>query len=195
MWLPHPSWKMQWRSVASRTESSATARRSPAEGRTASDYELVGIAKRFVSEHKRATARATLRAELALLDRDRWHVETDVILGGVTIPFVILGPGGVFILIAAVRWVMPDLATLGRAADELGTILSTYPGSVHAAIYLPLVDRETRVWYDAAGARAVVVGRGRLLELLDGVHDRGYSPEDIAALHRSIAADASVQDA
>jgi hypothetical protein len=157
----------------------------PIDVRQASEPEISGVAARFASERMRATARALLGAELGALDRDQWHVEPDVILGGVAIPFVVFGPKGVFVLTAADRWVMPDLAAIARAARDLETVLAVYPNSVHAAICLPFTDREVRVWFDASGNRSVVFGRGRLLELVGGIDDRGYAAGDIGALRRA----------
>jgi hypothetical protein len=156
----------------------------PAAGdpRRNDDVSLALLGARLVEDRRRAAARTRLGEELALLDRRCWHVERDVTVTGVTLPFVVFGPRGVFALTSSQGWAMSDLTVLDSAAGELAAVLPAYPDPVRAAIYLPYNPVAPRSWFNEQGAGGWILGRGHLLEFLEHFEDHGFSGSDIEVL-------------
>jgi hypothetical protein len=139
-------------------------------------------------EHRRrGRARARLGEELGALDATHWHVERDVICRGATMPFVILGPTGVFALSASHEWAFSDLAHLARLSKDLSAMIAGYPDLIQTGLYLPFNEQPARAWFDGRGQGGWIVGRGRLPEFLEHFHDHGFSVGDLAALRAQLA--------
>jgi hypothetical protein len=156
----------------------------PATGdaRRNDDLSLAILGARLVENRRRAAARTRLGEELARLDRRSWHVERDVTVTGVTLPFVVFGPRGLFALTSSQGCAMSDLTVLESAADELAAVLPAYPDPVRAAIYLPDDPVAPRSWFNEHGAGGWIVGGGHLLEFLEHFEDHGFSRSDIEVL-------------
>ena len=135
--------------------------------RRTDDVSLAILGARLVENRRRAAARTRLGEDLALLDRRSWHVERDVIVAGVTLPFVVFGPCGLFALTSSHGWTMSDLTILDGAATQLAAVLPMYPDPVRAGIYLPYDAAAPRSWFNELGAGGWIVGGGHLLEFLE----------------------------
>jgi len=135
-----------------------------------------------VENRRRAAARTRLGEDLALLDRRSWHVERDVTVAGVTLPFVVFGPRGLFALTSSHGWAMSDLTVLDGAAGQLAAVLPAYLDPVRAAICLPYDPAVPRSWFNEQGAGGWILGGGHLLEFLEHFDDHGFSRSDIEVL-------------
>jgi hypothetical protein len=164
---------------------SATSHRSPATG-WIDDRMLARLADELHGHRRRGRARARLRDELAALDSTHWHVESDVICGGVTTPFVTFGPTGVFAFTASHEWAFTDLAHLDRLSKDLSAMIAGYPDPVRTGLYLPL-DEPARAWFDRRGQGGWIVGRGRLAEFFAHFDDRGFSAGELTTLRTHLA--------
>ena len=92
-----------------------------------------------------------------------WVVERYVLVGTRRVPFVLLGPGGVFTLCATDgAWTLYDLEVLSRVGDELRDRLPGYRGRVEAVVCLAFDQAEPRAWYGGADSgRTRRLGAGR----------------------------------
>ena len=99
-------------------------------------------------------------------------VERYVLVGTQRVPFVLLGPGGVFTLCATDgAWTLYDLEVLSRLGDELRDRLPGYRGRVEAVVCLAFDHAEPRAWYggaDRGGRGGWVLGVDQLLPWLYG---------------------------
>jgi hypothetical protein len=135
------------------------------------------------SEHAAAVAHA--EEELAHLDRSVWHLARDFgsTPHGVVIPFVLLGPTGLFAIDAATGYSITDAGEWGRLCKRVREwMVPDYPDRLHAVVFLPFVESRPRSWLDGRGDGAWVVGRGQLRALLEQFDDDGASQTDLAAL-------------
>ena len=123
---------------------------------------LAELSRELRNNRLRAVARARLGEELAALDRGVWHVERDVIAGGVTMPCMIFGPTGVFGFSAGHAWNFPDLRFLAALGTNLGAMIPGYPDPVCTGVYLPFEEHAPRSWFDGQGDGGWIVGRGEL---------------------------------
>ncbi len=98
----------------------------------------------LVAEH--AVAR-----ELAKAPDGEWMIERAVIIGPHRVPFVLLGPAGVFVLCATDgAWTQHDMQALTSAGDALREHLPGYDGPVHAIVCLAFDRQPPRTWRFAA---------------------------------------------
>jgi hypothetical protein len=113
-----------------------------------------------------------------------WVVERYVLVGTRRVPFVLLGPGGVFMLCTTDgAWTMYDLEVLSRLGDELRERLPGYRGRVEAVVCLAFDHAEPRAWYggaDSGGRGGWVLGVDQLLPWLSGSEPQhGLAPDDL----------------
>jgi hypothetical protein len=193
----HHDPRTRWRRAAARAERRPASAARPAGSSAAIavpaarriDEPVVAALADELRRHRHlAAARTRLGEDLAMLDSTRWHVERDVSVAGVSVPFVLFGPHGVFALAAGPGWAFTDLPILDRLSRDLAALIAGYPDPVRAGVYLPFEPSRTRAWFDRHGAGGWIIGHGDLNAFLHGFHDRGFSASDIAALRRRIAA-------
>jgi hypothetical protein len=128
-------------------------------------------------------AKVRLGERLAVLDRDAWLVERDVTLtNGLTIPYVLFGPTGIFAVAASTKWTIADLSILDDCARILNGVFPGYPDPVRGVICLPHDSGEARAWYDGQGRGGWIVGGPHLIALLEQFSDHGVAPADARAL-------------
>jgi hypothetical protein len=153
------------------------------------DASLTRLGARLAENRRRAAARTRLGEDLAMLDRRYWHVERDVTVAGVTFPFVVFGPRGVFALTSSHGWDMSDLTVLESASKDLAGMLPCHADPVRAAIYLPYDVSAPRSWFNGQGAGGWIVGGGHLLEFLEHFNDHGFAASDIEMLRAKATPD------
>ena len=153
------------------------------------DDSLTSLGARLAENRRRAAARTRLGEDLAMLDRRYWHVERDVTVAGVTFPFVVFGPGGLFALTSSHGWDMSDLTVLESASKDLAGMLPCHADPVRAAIYLPYDVSAPRSWFNGQGAGGWIVGGGHLLEFLEHFNDHGFAASDIEMLRAKATPD------
>ncbi len=110
--------------------------------------------------------------ELAQLPDADWLVERYVRIGSARVPFVVVGPPGLFVLAASDSdWTLASLRDLAEAAQRLGVQTPEFGGRAFSAICLAFDDASPRCWFDAAapGAGGWVLGIEWLQRWLDGV--------------------------
>lgn len=166
--------------------------RRPAQPRRNDEVTLAPAGAWLHGNRERNHACARLGEILARLDRGAWLIERDVRLSnGLTIPYVVFGPTGVFLIAGAPRWFIYELPTLHDCAVAIATELPGYPDPVHGILCLPLDPGEPRAWFDARGRGGWVVGGPHLIALLEHFTDKGLSREDIAELRARATPDLS----
>ena len=121
---------------------------------------------------RRSTAESVLAHELDGLPIRQWLIERNVRVGERVVPFVVVGPTGVFAIGATdATWTLPELIALADLAAELTREMGAARPRVEAAICLALesqpprcvvrrirAQRQGRVG-DGRGLRAHVAGR------------------------------------
>lgn len=129
-------------------------------------------------------ANRELERKLAGLDGFAWHIERDLRICSVPIPFVLLGPRGLFLLQASSgQWTAEDIDLMSRAARTLAGTLADYPDTAHPAIVMLNDDQPPRQHFTAAGEGPCwILGDCRLSGWLDHFCDHGLSEADIAVL-------------
>jgi hypothetical protein len=181
---------MDARSVSFANEhDSPTARRN-------SDRMLLKFANHFAWRARTQLLKDELDCQLRdALDSEEWFIERDFTISGVSIPFMLFGPNGVFILLASRRyWTDQHVFHLRHTADRLQAAFEDYPDRVHPAIVLLDDDRKpTQEFAGEPGALWVgpcwVLGDRWLIAWLESHEDDlGCSKADIALLrHESDA--------
>ncbi|RKQ90814.1 hypothetical protein C8N24_0629 [Solirubrobacter pauli] len=143
------------------------------------------LAKLLDRSRRLAAAEAHVGREFELIQRSGWMVERNVVTGAHRVPFVVLGPGGLFAICATDgAWTMQDLAALAAAGGELRATLPDYRGPVTAVVCIAFDDAEPRSWHSPSVGGGWVVGVERLREWLHACRcEDGFSREDIASLH------------
>jgi hypothetical protein len=125
-----------------------------------------------VLERSRRLIAAEERVARELIGAAGWVVERYVLVGNQRVPFVLVGPTGVFVLCATDgAWTLYDLEVLSRLGDELRDRLPGYRGRVEAVVCLAYDRAEPRAWYggaDRGGRGGWVLGVEQLLSWLDG---------------------------
>lgn len=159
------------------------SRTAPQHGRELGSIER--LARMLDRSRRLVAAEDRVGQELDLLRGSGWMVESNVITGVHRVPFVVVGPGGLFAVCATDgAWTMHDLEALTAAGDELRAAVPQYHGPVVATICLAFDDAEPRSWHTPAIAVGWVVGIGQLSTWLHArASDTGISPADIATLH------------
>jgi hypothetical protein len=116
------------------------------------------------------------------LDGFAWHIERDLLICSVPIPFVLLGPSGLFLLQGSRgQWTAEDVDLMSRAARRLRGALSAYPDSAHPAIVILDKDQMPREHFTGAGEGPCwIFGEGWLSRWLHRFGDHGFSEADIA---------------
>ncbi|MBE2318380.1 hypothetical protein DVA67_020530 [Solirubrobacter sp. CPCC 204708] len=159
------------------------SRSAPGRGRELGSIEH--FARMLDRSRRLVAAEQRVGQELGTLRGAGWMVERNVITGAHRVPFILLGPGGLFVVCATDgAWTMHDLEALTAAGDELRAVWPHYHGPVVATICLAFDDAEPRSWHSPAVAGGWVVGIGQLATWLHArATDTGISPADIATLH------------
>jgi hypothetical protein len=125
-----------------------------------------------VLDRSRRLVAAEERVARELACADGWVVERYVLVGTRRVPFVLVGPSGVFALCATDgAWTLYDLEVLSRLGDELRDRLPGYRGRVEAVVCLAFDHAEPRAWYggaDRGGRGGWVLGVDQLLRWLSG---------------------------
>lgn len=133
----------------------------------------------LVAEH--AVAR-----ELAKGPARDWMIERAVVIGIHRVPFVVLGPAGVFVICATDgAWTQHDLDALWSAGDTLRGQLPGYDGPVHAVVCLAFDQQPPRAWrFAATGWRdGWLVGLDDLWPWMDAwPGDEGVNADDVRRL-------------
>jgi hypothetical protein len=121
---------------------------------------------------------------LRSLDGFAWQIERDLLLCSVPIPFVVLGPSGLFLLQASRgQWTAEDVDLMSRAARRLRGALWAYPDSAHPAIVILDDDQLPRQYFTGAGEGPCwIFGERWLSRWLFRFGDHGFSEADIATL-------------
>ncbi len=140
-----------------------------------------------VLERSRRLIAAEERVARELTSADGWMVERYVLVDNLRVPFVLLGPTGVFVLCATDgAWTLYDLEVLSRLGDELRDRLPGYQGRVEAVVCLAFDQAEPRSWYggaDHGGRGGWVLGVDELLPWLDGWEPgRGLAADDVSRI-------------
>jgi hypothetical protein len=175
-----------WDAQVSRPEPPATAR---CEAPSAPRLSTVDPLGRVLDRSRRLIAAENRVArELASAPVSGWMVERYVLVGAQRIPFLVLGPGGLFTLSATDgAWTMDDLATLSQLGDELRVRLPGYRGQVHAVVCLAFDASTPRTWHggvDLDGRGGWVLGVDALWPwLCSREPEHGIAPADLDRLH------------
>jgi hypothetical protein len=141
---------------------------------------------------------AELERKLRCLDGFQWHIERNLLVQAVkfldtkgtessravSIPVLLLGPTGVFVLHAARgAWSYEDVAILSNTAQRLDRVFRDYPDPVRAAIVLLDSSFAARHHYTWAGeGPCSVLGDAHLECWLTSRNDHGFTEADIARL-------------
>src|SRR3954452_24459727 len=105
-----------------------------------------------VLDRSRRLVAAEERVARELACADGWVGERYVLVGTHRVPFVLIGPSGIFALCATDgAWTLYDLEVLARLSDELRDRLPGYRGRVEAVVCLAFDHAEPRAWYGGAG--------------------------------------------
>jgi hypothetical protein len=125
-----------------------------------------------------------LERHLTGLDGFEWAVERDVPMCSVTIPLLVFGPAGVFLLQASRGlWTEEDVSLMSRAAITLGGVLRGYPDPVRPAIVVLGDDRPESKHFSGTGEGPCwILGDTHILQWLRQFRDHGFSEGDIAYL-------------
>jgi hypothetical protein len=128
-------------------------------------------------------------AGLRVLPEDAWIVEPYVLEDSRRIPFVVVGPTGIFVLCATDGpWTIRDLQTLTALADRLQRHLPGWEGEIQVVMCLAFETTEIRSWVGGdpeARYRGWIVGIDDLAQWLvafDSGHSEGLHPSDIRLL-------------
>lgn len=123
-----------------------------------------------------------LARELQDLDKSRWHIERDFLIGGVPIPFILFGSTGVFLLQGSRGyWTNRDIVEMSDAAAVLAAALIGYPDPVRCGIVMLEETIEHREHFAGDGTGPCWIVAGELLvHWLYSSEDRGLSDCDIA---------------
>jgi hypothetical protein len=134
--------------------------------------------------HRTAAVNEELERRLCCLDDLQWHVVRDLPICSVTIPIVLFGPTGVFLLQGSRGfWTAEDLSLMTRAARTLGSVMRDYPDPVRPGIVILGGDAQERQHFTGAGEGPCwVITDGRLVPWLSRYQDHGFSQGDIACL-------------
>jgi hypothetical protein len=121
------------------------------------DETLVQLARTLDLARRRRAAAECLECELAPLGGDDWLIERDVEVASGRIPWLVLGPMGVFALEATEGpWGLEALAGLAARAVEVRALLAGSSVMVDAAVVLAFDELPPRMWF----AGAALGGRG-----------------------------------
>lgn len=161
-----------------------TALPHPASGRRVGDLDIAALASRIRQSRRRLGARYELERSLAALDVDAWHVERDMVLETVTLPFTIFGPTGVFILAAGDGWDAADLDVLRGSELALGALLPGYAGAVHGAVIV--ADLADDDWFGSDQAGGWIVGLSHVAAWLASFDGPGFAGGDLSALRAAL---------
>lgn len=125
-----------------------------------------------------------LARHLGSLDSFAWHIERDVSIASVAIPFVVFGPCGLFLLQGSRGfWTDEDVALMSDSAGALRGFLGDYPDPVRPAIVLLAERGGERQHFTGQGkGPCCLVGHARLLPWLHRYRDHGFSEADISLL-------------
>ncbi|HWK25187.1 MAG TPA: hypothetical protein VNS09_01410 [Solirubrobacter sp.] len=141
------------RRVTASPAPSVSAREAPAPvGPGARDLEAVEPLSRVFDRSRRLmVAEHAVARELAKASACDWMIERAVIIGAHRVPFVVLGPAGVFVMCATDgAWTQHDLEALSSAGDAVRGHLVGYDGPVHAVVCLAFDQQPPRTWQFAA---------------------------------------------
>ena len=93
-----------------------------------------------------------MSAALDALPEDLWLVEKHVLEDERRIPFVVVGPSGVFVVCATDgAWTIGDLQALTALADRLQRQLPGWAGEIQVVMCLAFDRTEIRSWVGGAG--------------------------------------------
>jgi hypothetical protein len=148
------------------------------------DSTLAPLAARIERRRRVLAAEAELRTQLEQIgSADDWLcVQSMAGACGVTIPFLVVGPTGVFVLAASDGgWHLSDLAVWAPAVAAVKRALPGYPDPVRLAIVLVFDRAEPRRWY-CQGGGGWVLGGSHLALWLTTFGDVGFAPGDVARL-------------
>ena len=133
-----------------RSAATRTSPPSPATARMAEPPELeslMGVSRIFDRSRRLLVAEELVSRELLRRHAPDWMVERHVLIGEHRIPFVIVGPGGVFPLcVTDGAWTQHDMKVLSLAADALGDGLPAYDGPIESVVCLAFDDQAPRTW-------------------------------------------------
>jgi hypothetical protein len=148
---------------------------------------VVQLRARFERNARRQAAEASTRRALNDLDRHRWHVEQSVLIAhGVCTSFVVVGPTGVFALVASDGpWSFSDLKLLARATRPFAALVPYLARRFHPAIVVASSAAEPREWFADDGSGAWVLGDELLVPWLHSFPDGGLDSGDIADLRKT----------
>jgi hypothetical protein len=168
---------------ATNEHDSPTARRN-------SDRMLLKFATHFAWRARTQRLKDELDWQLRdALDPEEWFIERNFTISGVSIPFILFGPTGVFTLWATRRyWTDQHVFHLRHTADKLQAAFEDYPDQVHPAIVL--LDDDSKPTQEFAGEPGApwvgpcwVLGDRWLIAWLESHEDDlGCSKADVALL-------------
>ena len=164
-------------SVPNEHRSQTVARRNP-------DRMLRDFGRHLGWHGRTRRVNDELERKLGGLDRFAWHIERDLLICSVPIPFVLLGAPGLFLLQGSRgQWTSEDIDLMSRAARKLASVLSDYPDPAHPAIVVLEDDQPPRQHLTAAGEGPCwILGDDLLPRWLHQFRDHGLSEADIAVL-------------
>jgi hypothetical protein len=139
-------------------QRSPEPRRPPpvqAPGRRLSDETLAPLAQRVDRSRRLVTCEARVALKLSELPRERWAVDSYVLVGGHRVPFLVLGATGVFAIWPLDGTAHPlDPEHFADAAQVIHGLLAGYAGQVHVGICRPIDPGMQPRWHLAPPARA-----------------------------------------
>jgi hypothetical protein len=170
------------------SDQPSTARRNP-------DWMLADLGRYFAWHRRMETVNDALASKLSALDTSAWYIEHRFTIDSVSVPFLLFGPSGLFLLMATRgHWTAEYICLLRRAADTL-TERTGYRDPGHPAIVVLDDSREPRQEYAGQRSPATsprshqegcgpcwVLGDYWLLAWLDSFEDLGFSTADIDRL-------------
>jgi hypothetical protein len=163
---------------AARSESDDAALRAELERRG-----LTVAAEQIARDGAVFRVNDVARAQLATIASEAWLVEPDVSLGGVRLSVLVLGPSGVYLVMARDGWRMEDIA-LAEPAKAAAAAMLGGEVTVRLVFFNPY-NSENSYHCDASGRLVYVVGAGAFTEWLHEQPGCGLGTRRIAAIREA----------
>ena len=147
------------------TERAEPAHEAESEPTTLAHETIAPFARTLERSRRLWVAEQRVSAALDVLPEDVWLVEKHVLEDERRIPFVLVGPSGVFVVCATDgAWTIGDLHALTALADRLQRQLPGWAGEIQVVMCLAFGRTEIRSW---VGGQAESRCRGWVLGIDD----------------------------
>ena len=150
----------------------------------AQEFGVTALGARLQRHRERHAAVIACEPVLRAFRMVDWLVQESVLLGGIMVPFVMLGTRGIVAVFPCHAWSMEDIGGLDQTRAELAEML---PGvSCQVVILTPGYSYKTPRWfYDAAGRGALVIGLDKFPEWLGSRPEGALSAERLCWLQQA----------